>query len=291
MVDIILIVVGLVIVAASFFISEKIEGNKAGSEGSTASEVWSAKDEKYIRKQIKDALAKELDASVIKADDQLSEVSNEKIMAVSDFSDQILEKIEQNHTEVVFLYNMLNEKETEMKTLMAKADKAKSGLENVMATLPIKANAKDGVAHARKSATTVAEPAKNVQTAVDILSARRNKSIMEKEQKEAEVLQKERKERVSDINPLNHSNEKNPIEEENEALHQIAHSALEMMQTMSKEEEERTAGAVVGTSNESKNQKILRLHQEGKSIIEISKELGLGQGEVRLVINLFDTDK
>ena len=35
------------------------------------------------------------------------------------------------------------------------------------------------------------------------------------------------------------------------------------------------------------NQKILDLYNEGKSNLEIAKELGLGIGEVRLVIDLF----
>lgn len=35
------------------------------------------------------------------------------------------------------------------------------------------------------------------------------------------------------------------------------------------------------------NDRILQLHQEGKSNLEIAKELGLGQGEVKLVIDLF----
>ena len=47
---------------------------------------------------------------VIRTDDYLSKISNEKIMSVNDFSTQILEKIDTNHKEVVFLYDMLNKK-------------------------------------------------------------------------------------------------------------------------------------------------------------------------------------
>ena len=41
------------------------------------------------------------------------------------------------------------------------------------------------------------------------------------------------------------------------------------------------------TVQENNNDKILRLHKEGKSSVAIAKELGLGVGEVKLVINLF----
>ena len=38
---------------------------------------------------------------------------------------------------------------------------------------------------------------------------------------------------------------------------------------------------------ENNNDKILRLHKQGMSSVDIAKELGLGVGEVKLVINLF----
>ena len=36
------------------------------------------------------------------------------------------------------------------------------------------------------------------------------------------------------------------------------------------------------------NEKILKLHKQGKSNMAIAKELGLGIGEVKLVIDLFE---
>ena len=38
---------------------------------------------------------------------------------------------------------------------------------------------------------------------------------------------------------------------------------------------------------ENNNDKILRMYKEGMSSVDIAKELGLGVGEVKLVINLF----
>ena len=43
-----------------------------------------------------------------------------KIIAVSEYSDQILDKITRNHEEVVFLYNMLTNKEKDLKDAMKK---------------------------------------------------------------------------------------------------------------------------------------------------------------------------
>ena len=41
------------------------------------------------------------------------------------------------------------------------------------------------------------------------------------------------------------------------------------------------------TEQTNHNEKILALYSQGKSYVEIAKELGLGQGEVRLVVGLY----
>ena len=45
------------------------------------------------------------------------------------------------------------------------------------------------------------------------------------------------------------------------------------------------------TPGRNKNEMILKLHREGKSNVEVARELGLGMGEVKLVIDLFEGPK
>ena len=42
-----------------------------------------------------------------------------------------------------------------------------------------------------------------------------------------------------------------------------------------------------GNTDRNSNEAILKLHKEGKSNMAIARELGLGVGEVKLVIDLF----
>ena len=42
--------------------------------------------------------------------DKMGQSANEKMLAINEMADQIVEKIDENHKEVVFLYDMLNEK-------------------------------------------------------------------------------------------------------------------------------------------------------------------------------------
>ena len=50
---------------------------------------------------------------------------------------------------------------------------------------------------------------------------------------------------------------------------------------------EHTIADVSDNSEDNKTAKILELYQKKKSVLEISKALGLGQGEVKLVIDLY----
>lgn len=53
------------------------------------------------------------------------------------------------------------------------------------------------------------------------------------------------------------------------------------------EEIQNISSGIIDINEETKNQKILALYKKKKSVLEISKQLGLGQGEVKLVIDLY----
>lgn len=220
----VLIAVGLILVAASFFVSERLDEKLNGKEpeaGSQGKDVWTEKDEKAVSERIETILSEKSEETVVRADDELSQISNEKIMAVSEFSDQILEKMEQNHSEVIFLYNMLGEKEEEIKRLVNKPVTVKE--------VPVKAE--------------------------------------EALKKETEADDAKKTEAPSQMEGV------------------LGQEAVSMAAT------EKKASASENKSQETEdvnqNDRILGLHKEGKTVLEISRELGLGQGEVKLVIDLF----
>jgi len=163
---------------------------------------------------------------IVRADDTLSKISNEKIIAVHEFSDQILEKINRNHEEVIFLYNMLNDKERELKSAVQEMDSTKKKAKEILETTVIN--------------DTLNKPKKNTtvdQTSVITQADRIGKQI------------KTSHESVDSNNTSEHSNDTNF------------------------------------------NENILALYSQGKSIMDISKELDLGQGEVKLVIDLYKSKK
>lgn len=212
-IEVLLIILGFVFVGLSYLISEKSKEDKENPQmdsSKTGRELWSEKDEEMVRKQIDSVVAEKVDSVVELTEDRLNHISNEKIMAVDEFSNQVLEKIEQNHKEVIFMYNMLDEKDKKLKTM-----------QNEQLNVSKKATTAKEKKPVKKKATPKAE-------------------------KETQV--------------------KKNVSEQSGGIEPAAQVMVEASET---------------------NQKIRELYQSGKSVLEISKELDMGQGEVKLIIDLY----
>lgn len=59
--------------------------------------------------------------SMEKTERVMEKTSNEKIMAINEFSNTVLEQIGKNHKEAVFLYDMLNDKHDKLKNTVSEA--------------------------------------------------------------------------------------------------------------------------------------------------------------------------
>ena len=128
--EVLLIVLGVGAYAASFIIPEKSgkkEGNSFGEKEikKLIEEQWPQLKEN-MEEDSKER-AKEIAQQVER---ELEKLSNEKIMAVADYSKTVLEEIQKNHTEVMFLYSMLNEKEQDVKDALKVINQAKTESQN-----------------------------------------------------------------------------------------------------------------------------------------------------------------
>jgi predicted transposase YdaD len=146
-----------------------------------------------------------IDSKLGEVEDKFSQIINEKTLALGDYAVTVNEEIEKNHNEVMFLYNMLSDKQKEIMT----------------------------------TATMVDDYRKEIELFVE------NNNITVKKNNEDEI---------------------------DEAIREIDENISE-----DKEPEE----------EESSNEIILELHKSGLSILEIAKQLGLGVGEVKLVVDLY----
>ncbi len=99
-----------------------------------------AGEEEHVKERISDIVEETVKYSIEKAERAMERVTNEKIMAVNEYSDTVLEEINKNHKEVVFLYDMLNDKHDNLMLAINEATVASDGIKQTVKDAEITAN-------------------------------------------------------------------------------------------------------------------------------------------------------
>lgn len=121
MLEIVLLFAGGIIFILSFFIPDK-KRETAGQTKAVAKEEISelvSKELQSVRSHVDDVVEESVTYAMEKTERALERLSNEKIMAVSEYSDTVLSEIHKNHEEAMFLYDMLNNKHVNLKNTVS----------------------------------------------------------------------------------------------------------------------------------------------------------------------------
>ena len=283
---IICLIIGAACVAVSFLMKENTgvdsqEKEKIAEEirAKVLSNESIEKVMSKVEKGFTDKLSAIAEDKIEESDDRLSEISNNKMLAINEMSGQLIEKIEQNHKEVIFLYDMLNEKSDNLKDFSAKVEGLRKELENEEKRIKtLNHDLDDKIVKVKEvRQTVIARPAKTMPVQ------------QEKTEKASTGIERVKAASVNVTN-VDNTQADNLVQmqkKEKDETVQNADDKIELDQDEIKEVK------VIQVKSESKaelstNDKILKMKEEGKSIIEISKALGMGQGEVRLILGLFD---
>lgn len=225
-VEILLLVIGVVFFIASFFITEKLGPGELNKIGELSNEEIQRVMEKELSKVsagIEGKVEEKADEALEKAERSMEKECNEKIMAISEYSDTIVESMNKTHNEIMFLYSMLNDKHEQLTEFSSR-------LQALVGDLKKKEEEITG---------NLVRQAGPEEKAESLASIKEEKAAPQAEFKEEIVLPEE----IGDSDESNH------------------------------------------------NTAILSLHKEGKSAIDIARELALGLGEVQLVIGLYEGKK
>lgn len=228
--QIFLIIAGVVIIVISYFISDKVAEEKLKEK---AEEIVLGSDSKEILLKQTHAAVEEIlenlsDDVTVRAERELEKMSNEKIMAVHEYSETVLGEINKNHSEVMFLYSMLDDKDKEIK----------------------------------QTVRDVHETIKSVKRVEQLLENPKYASISQNE------------DATTTMHPMFLNEEKEETVKVN----------IDMDITPEDVPEFVTSADSEGKDNKSR---IISLHKKGYSNLEIAKTLGLGIGEVKLVLGLY----
>ena len=124
--EVFLIIIGLVFIGASFYVTERLSQQDL-DQISLMSEAElkriADKQVKEMKNRVETDLEDLFDEALEITERGLERETNNKIMAVSEYSETVLESINNAHNEITFLYSMLNEKQTETAQMVSDLQK------------------------------------------------------------------------------------------------------------------------------------------------------------------------
>ena len=271
--EIFLIIIGVTAIIGSFVFEKTLEKNDKTNENN------SGVTEAMLEGQVSKAVDHILDDRIEETEAKMDKLSNEKIMAVGDYSDNVLKEIDKNHDEVMFLYSMLNEKEKEVKN-------AVNDVENIKRSINVIAD-NEKVDKADKSETFA-----NNQINNNIKNTRVSKetiSDVSDMKDELLTLQEKKAEETMEINNVSVKDNNNS----NLTISTAKDNRDKTEKNLNLNTGKKNKGVAIAHKDVKKNNnnKILELYSKGMSNIDIAKKLNLGIGEVRLVIDLYRNKK
>ncbi len=297
--EIILLLAGGIAFVLSFVIPAKKEEDYEEKRGLAKEEIKSLVSEELesVRQHVDDVVEEAVTYSMEKTERSLERLSNEKIMAVSEYSDTVLSEIHKNHEEVMFLYDMLNDKHKNLKNTVSEVDRTVKEAAAVSAS----------VAALQKTSQMQSTVAPDFAQPKPVLSAPApapDLQIRPTAQKTAQgaVEGQSAAKGPLVLQPENTGTKKGQADgmiaaPQQEAPFFSLAGQAPVLEVRKKEPAPDTKGVrQAGTFNFTRetdeqgrnyNEKILEMYQKGKSKVAIAKELNLGVGEVKLVIDLY----
>lgn len=265
--EITLLLVGIVFMVGSFLITERLSGSELNKVSELSEdeirrilerELTSA--QQKIDTQIEQSIVNSIEQSSDRVDRALDKETNEKIMAISEFSDTVMENMNKTHNEIMFLYGMLNDKHATMTEHMEELQKLLSEIDQKKETQ---------------------------DTDLAAALAKFEEHIKEREEELSQEMEAKTADFIEAINAF--LAEKAAEQEAEQQLPEVEEISEEQTEEVPEEEAEPEVEEKEETVQQESNHNaaILELHRQGASEIEIAKELGLGVGEVKLVLGLF----
>lgn len=265
-IEIILLIIGMLFLLGSFWITEKLSPSELEHISELSKEEMGVMLEHELensKQKVVDIVEETIDASKERTERALEKQTNEKIMAIDEYSDTVIEKMNKTHNEIMFLYSMLNDKHTELTDFSNGVSKRIEDFKSQadeMADSCLDQLKQQAQLYALQTAQQVQLSAATSTTQLQTSAA----SSLRQEQPPVKQEQVPIQQKQPDT-----------IEEISEQQQEIV--AEQIVEEADTEEEKQT----------NVKDEIFRLYEEGKDSVAIAKKLGMGVGEVRLILGLY----
>lgn len=257
MIEIILLIAGAIVFILSFLIPVGEGKNRAEAAPLAREEIRDmvSREMDSVKGHVDEVVEEAVTYAMEKTERSLERLSNEKIMAINEYSDTVLAEIHKSHEETMFLYDMLNSKHTNLKNTVSEVNRTVKEAEEAVNSFQRLTPGPD--ARSKSETAETAEERSQKPAAAAGEQVRKPAGAGEQTPKAAFVRAAEE-----------------------QMAREIRETGAEPSQTGGDRQEKE--------SRTNSNARILALYGEGKNDVQIARELGLGVGEVKLVIGLFD---
>ena len=303
----VLLAFGLAVFVISFLIPAKTEEEKEIEFSEDLIKDLVDKEFNEAKGRLNDIVDETVTYAMEKTERTMDRLTNEKMMAVNEYSDTVLSEIDKNHKEVVFLYDMLNDKHETLKSTVSEVEKKTSEVKQAVLDAEITAKeTKEQLDEVKEMSTVAKEQASEAivkaQSAQRTSAIDRLKAVETAKESEEEFKPMSMEDMVPAKTTKKKRTTKPKVKEEavvfdNDIINTSNFDLIKSLDDDSKVKKE-SPNLNLGTDSVGKpmgglnnNEKILELHNKGKSNMAIAKELGLGMGEVKLVIGLYEGSK
>lgn len=288
--EIVLLLCGAAIFVISFLIPQKKENGVEVSADDVDIQRYVDEAIEDARERIEEMTNESVQYAAERTESYLDRISNEKMNAVNEYSESVLEAIDKNHQEVVFLYDMLNDKSVDLKNTVREAQALEKDAREAAADLQALINAKTVK---ERESVNVPEETTEDSGFVTLGADKLERIIVPADPSMPPISVKPEDEDNRVLSAIERLTMQNGKETEGKSKRgrkkktvqpvvlPVAENSANMDVTLD----------VSDTASQNKNERILALHRDGKSNVEIARELGLGMGEVKLVIDLFEGTK
>lgn len=279
--EIVLIILGIIVFVVSYLLpsGKKEEISVNSREGEEALREMAEKEVEEARTKINEIVDETVNYAIEKSERSMERLTNEKMMAVNDYSDTVLQEINKNHKEVVFLYDMLNDKHENLKGIVSEASKTASQIKQTLEEAEGAARkAEIAAGEAAMKAKEISGPAGEItSTAPDTEGEFKPISPEKIELLEVPSVEEPAVEAEAPKKTTRKPRKTKAAAKDEASGREEAQPEMPQVEV-----------SLNGAGKRNNNEKILELHKAGKSNMAIAKELGLGIGEVKLVIDLFE---
>ncbi len=237
-IEIILLIVGMLFILGSFWVTERLSSDELEHISELSREEMSV------------LMQRELEGSKQKVTKLVEETidANEKIMAINEYSDTVIEKMNKTHNEIMFLYSMLNDKHTELTNFSSSLTQQLQDF---------KEQEEELTSHY-----------------LELLRQQTLQSVQAPQEQPPSNTAPQPKAQTEPV-------EREQPAEPEPAVRETAEAVVPSLPEPVKESE---------PAEPDIREEIIRLYREGKDSVAIARRLGMGVGEVRLILGLYKGD-